>query len=32
MTFEGEQAKERRLYRHASDYYSSIDKDGSGGL
>lgn len=29
MTFEGDEAKERRLYRHASDYYSLIDKDGN---
>lgn len=29
MTFEGEEAKERRLYRHASDYYSTLDKDGN---
>ena len=29
MTFDGEQAKERRLFRHASDVYSSIDKDGN---
>lgn len=27
MTFEGEDAKERRLFRHASDFYSFIDRD-----